>query len=84
MVSLLNARNFLRSVTSVDLLENNTEYGGNYIGLPRRNTFDRIIDYCENPQIKKKEFSLKEQVEFSRFLYGNKIDVITKQPNFNM
>jgi len=84
MFSLFSMRDFLKTVTSVDLLEDNIEYGSNYIGRPRRNTFDRIIDYFENPQIIYKEFSKNEQVEFSRFLYGNKPEVITKQPNKEM
>ena len=49
MFSLFSMRDFLKTVTSVDLLEDNIEYGSNYIGRPRRNTFDRIIDYFENP-----------------------------------
>ena len=84
MFSLFSMRSFLKSVTRVDLLENKTEYSGNYIGRPRRNTFDRIIDYCENPKITHKEFSKNEQLEFSKFLYGTKINVITEQPSREM
>ena len=84
MFSLFSMRDLLKTVTSVDLLEDNIEYSKDYIGRPRRNTFDRIIDYYENPQITYKEFSKNEQVEFSRFLYGKKFDVITKQPNREM
>ena len=84
MFSLFSMGNFLRSNLKSELNELNSMKKVDYIGIPRRNTFDRLIDYCEDPQISLKEFSKDDQSEFSRFLYGSKINVITKQPSFNL
>ena len=84
MFSLFSMGNFLRTSLKSDLYEPDLQNKVDFIGIPRRNTFDRLIDYCEDPQITFKEFSKDDQVEFSRFLYGNKSKVIIKQPSFNL
>ena len=83
MFSFFSMGNFLRTGVKPDFHNTKSLNKVDYISLPRRNTFDRLIDYCEDPQITLKEFSKDDQVEFSRFLYGNRLTVITKQPSFN-